>query len=137
MGISTQQRATAVTLVTTTETAALTIPFSGGVARNPSLANPLSGSVCKLKISGLVNVNVGAGTTSVQVRLRRGANTVTGTQVGNTIPFPSGALASGIDFEFQDLTPGFAQAYTVTVQQVGATANGSVTEIVGSTQDFN
>lgn len=136
-GISTQQRATAVTDPTTTETVAITIPFAGGVAANPSLANaPGVGSPCKLKISGNLNFAAGTAATALQLRCRRGT-TVAGAQVGNTIQIPDAAVPDSVDFEFQDLTPGFAQAYVITMQQVSATGNGTATEIVASTQDFN
>lgn len=93
-----------------------------------------------LVIRGQMNVTTGAGTTAVTVRCRKGANTTTGALVGVANP---DTLAAGnsesIAFEFVDSAPivtpfntptgadiAGANVYTITLQQTGGTANGTV-----------
>lgn len=137
-GISTPQRATVVTLTTTAETSALVLPFTGGMTLNPSVVNlPGVGNKVNLKVSGRANITTGAATTSVQVRCRRG-NGVTGTQVGSAINVPfAAATTDDVAFEFEDSAAPSGAPYTITVQQVAATGNGTVNEIVGESQDYN
>lgn len=136
-GIGTRQVATAVNLVTTAETAALTLPFASGCSANPSLANPISGSAAKNRINGVANITAGTAATSVQIRCRIGNNTITGTQVGPTLSYTIAAGASAnVDFEFSDVPGLYAQAYTITVQQVAATGNGTVNDIRGYVSDW-
>lgn len=136
-GITSEQRGTNVNLVTTAETVALTIPFSGGCAANVSLAAPPGvGGMCQLRISAMGSYTPGVAATAIQVRVRRGG--LTGSQVGATLTIPAAAAAAdGFTIEVRDGIPGFAQAYSITVQQVAATGNGTVNDIVGTTQDYN
>lgn len=83
-------------------------------------------------ISGYLNITAGTGTTAVQIRIRQGA-TLAGPLVGvaDTHTLAAGASAS-IPYGNED-TSGYVQTvyggqYCVTVQQVGATANGSVND---------
>jgi len=127
-----------VTLTTTAETPAVVIPFSPGVALNRTLASPAGvGNTPDYVMTGTVNVTAGAGTTSIQIRCRQGNNTITGAQVGTT---RNETLAAGATqdfaFNFGDAGAGPAQAYTITVQQVGATGNGTVNSIGGIIEDY-
>lgn len=119
--------ASPVTLVTTAETAAITVtpPPVDDV-------DQLGFSPKKIAVKGYVNVTAGAGTTGVQVRVKGGSGTG-GTQLHGASPdlhtLAAGATAS-IPFGEIDEGPQFSSAtgytYTVTVTQVGATGNGTV-----------
>jgi hypothetical protein len=106
-------------LVTTAETAAAT----------SSLVPEQNPSGQGVRISGVVNVTAGTATTAVQVRVRAGSG-VTGTLIGNALTHTLAAGASAsIPFDALDTTTVSAGLqYTVTVQQVAATGNGSVNQ---------
>lgn len=112
-----------VALVTTAETAALTTP-----------AFPVNGAGQGVRISGSVAGATGTGVTSVQVRVRAGAGTG-GAIVANAVFQEAQAASSFYSMAFDILdtsvgvpaTPAGNPVYTVTVQQVGATGNGTVT----------
>lgn len=95
-----------------------------------------------LIIRGVINLSAGATLTSVTVRCRRGANTITGAQVGPvggvTTPFTASSTGN-ITFEFLDPTPvADAQTtptgsqpvpgntYSVNLLQNGGTTAGTV-----------
>lgn len=106
------------TLVTTAETVvgvATNLPTSGDdVAQNG------------VRISGVLNVTAGTGTTAVVVKVRR-TNAVTGTQVGTSLTVTLAAAAvANIPFDVVDGPPGTLDDYCVTVTQTGATGNGTV-----------
>lgn len=115
------QISSSVTVTTTTETVALTLP-----------AVSTNGAQDQVFISGSMAMLLGTAATTLTVRVRRGTG-ITGTLVGlaevdtavaaETDPFPFDALD----------VPGevAGQAYVVTVQQASATANGSVTFCAG------
>lgn len=113
-----------VTLTTTAETAAIT--------SNALAVNAPGGE--GVLIQGTVTGATGAGVTSCQVRIRQGANTTTGTVVGAVMQEAQGASSFySMAFSVLDTSVGTAAnpsgtaQYTVTVQQVGATGNGTVT----------
>ena len=107
-----------VALVTTAETIVLTtaaLPYNapGGAG---------------LSVGGTVSGATGAGTTSVQLRVYRGTAISGPAQIGGTLQEASGASSFySHDFNFLDATPGVNPQYTVTIQQVGATGNGTAT----------
>ncbi len=106
-----------VTLTTTSEAAALTsatFPFNAPTASG-------------LLVSGTVTGATGASVTSCQVRVYRGA-TIGGTQIGSTLQEAQGASSFySMGFSILDTAPVASAVYTVSVQQVGATGNGTVT----------
>lgn len=107
------------TLVTTAETACVTLP-----SFTPD--NPQGQGIV---VSGDINISPGTGTTSLVLKLRQGANTVTGTQVGNSITVASSVSAVGfnwLDTSALALNDPAGMQYTVTVTQTGATGNGTV-----------
>lgn len=132
VAVNSAQVTATTTLLTTSETVAAVTPL-----RNCDTVNspPAEGVL----ISGIVSGAVGAGTTSIQVRVRQGFNggvgatAPAGTQVGNPLQVSVTAAGfHGIGFSVQDASA-FAFVnpnlqYAVTVQQVGATGNGSVTQ---------
>jgi hypothetical protein len=137
-GISSPQRASNVTTTgPTAETVALTIPFSGGVAANPSLANaPGVGAPARNVIRGDIDFTPGTAATALQIRCRQGG--LTGNQVGATKQIPCAAgVQNDTAYSFRDSLAGYAQSYVITVQQVAATGNGTVNDIRGETQDWN
>lgn len=91
-----------------------------------------------MKISGVLNVTAGTGTTAVALRCRKGSGT-SGAQVGNTVSHTLAAGASAsIAYEFVDVAPIVdpvstptgsppqpANQYTVTIQQTGGTGAGT------------
>ncbi len=103
-----------VTLPTTTETLVFTLPPVSTTSRGASIS-----------ISGFIKLTTGAGTTAVQLRIRRGT-TVTGTVVVMVpVSVQAGAQVT-IPFTVQDAIGEVAgQRYVITLQQVGATGNGS------------
>ena len=122
-----------VTLTTTTETAAIT-----------SASEVINSPGAGVLIRGTVTGATGAGVTSCQVRVRIGANTTSGTLVGAVLQEAQGASSFySMDFSVLDTSKGTAAApggtavYTVTVQQVGATGNGTVTLANVSVQPVN
>jgi hypothetical protein len=106
-----------VTLTTTAETAVITsgvLPYNAPGGQG-------------VLVSGLVAGATGASVTSCQVRVYRGATTG-GTQVGVTLQEAQGASSFySMGFSILDTTPGANPQYTVSVQQVGATGNGTAT----------
>lgn len=103
-------------VTTTTETIALT---------TAAISTPGPGT--NVSIQGIIEMTYGTGTTAVTVRVRRGT-TITGTLVGEGNAYTVAAgNTSEQTFSVED-TPGevAGQAYVVTVQQTGATANGTV-----------
>jgi hypothetical protein len=106
-----------VTLTTTAETAALTsaaVPFNAPGGQG-------------LFVSGIVTGATGTGTTSVQTRVYRGA-TISGTLLA-TLQETNAAGFYQAGFQVLDSAPGANPVYTVSVQQVGATGNGTVTYV--------
>lgn len=111
-----------VNIVTTTETVALVTP-------------PVSTTYSSdaIDIEGKINVTAGTGTTAVVLRIRRG-NGITGTVVG-VADTDTLAAGSSESFPLQGVdTPGdvAGQVYSLTVQQTGATANGTVNSAASS-----
>lgn len=115
-----------VTLTTTAETAAIT------VTSPPAGATAQAGfSPTKVMLQGYVNVTAGTGTTSVQIRVKTGSGTG-GAQLHAATPdthtLAAGASASIPFFEVDEsfFAGANGMTYTVTVQQVGASGNGTV-----------
>lgn len=105
-----------VNIVTTTETVALV---------TPPVSTTFAGD--QIDIEGMINVTAGTGTTACTLRVRRG-NGITGTvvRVADTDTLAAGSSES---FPLQCVdTPGdvAGQVYSLTVQQTGATANGTI-----------
>lgn len=119
MSLQTSQNTNVTTLLTTAETVA--------VNSSASAIQPYGGDIA-VTIKGVLNVNGGTGTTSLQIRCRVGG--LAGAIVGGPL---SHSLAAGetdqIPFVFQDnLYANAGQGYYITVQQVGATGNGQVNQ---------
>ena len=113
------------TLTTTTETVVLTgqtfesYGGSGGTYVGGEPPQPVPAV-----INVTVNVTPGASTTGQTVRVRHGVNALTGALVGVAeVLGPTGGPV-----EFLDAT-GDLNGYTVTVQQVAATGNGTVNAV--------
>lgn len=107
---------TATTVTTTSET-----PAAAGNFVNPPFGN------AKAMVSGVAALTAGTGTTAVTVRIRRNPN------AENVIVATSGAvtLAAGnvglLSLEAADVIPdGRPCQYQITVQQTGASGNGSI-----------
>lgn len=123
------QVTTTTTLTTTSETVAAVTPARA--VNNPGGQGVL--------VQALVSGATGAAATSVQVRIRQGANggvgatAPAGTQVGGTVQVAVTASSfhavaiSILDSSAFGILNAAAQ-YAVTVQQVAATGNGSVTQ---------
>lgn len=109
------------TLVTTAETAALTM--LGLYTRGPS---------DQILFDGQAKVTTGTGVTAVVVTLRRG-NGITGAIVGQAESIPEVAsTVTEVAWTFVDSPPESANApYTLTVTQTGATGNGTVNYVAG------
>jgi hypothetical protein len=103
-------------VVTTAETAAIT---SDAVTQSVDGEN--------ITISGQLGYLTGTGTTAVTVRVRQGTD-LTGAVVGETLPVTIGAAADAqIPFQFSTAPLGAArQAYTISIQATGASANGTI-----------
>ena len=104
-----------VTLTTTTEGSAVT---SGGISTSPGQT---------VRVFGTAIITTGAGTTTVTLRIRRGSG-IAGTSVG--VPTAATVTAGNtvaLSFGGED-SPGevAGQQYSLTAQQAGATANGTV-----------
>lgn len=107
-----------VSLVTTAETVALATPV---LPYNAPGAQGMQVNVC-------VNGATGASVTSCQVRVYRGA-TAAGTLLGVVFQEAQGASSFyAMSGTVLDTAPGAAPQYCVTVQQVAATGNGTVTQ---------
>ena len=86
------------------------------------------GPQCSVALRGWVQLTAGTNTTAVTLRIRRGTTTG-GTLVGEANAVAGGVTAgatSGLDIETTD-SPGevASQSYVLTVQQTGASADGS------------
>lgn len=104
------------TLTTTSETVVGSITVPTNVVRDTPI-----------DISASVMMTTGAGTTAVQIRIRQ--DSLSGSVVGVLKTVQVGAsLPTGIDHAVRDAVSGeqASRTYVVTVQQVGATGNGSV-----------
>lgn len=109
----------AVTVTTTSETAAVTSPAQGISPPTASLG---------LVVRGNVNFTAGTGATAVTIRVRQGSG-ITGTLVGNALTVTVAAGSSyDLAFDVVDTSPVPAQQYTVTVTQTAATGNGTVNQ---------
>lgn len=100
-----------------------------------------------LEINGVVNITPGATTTAVVLRVRRGVGTG-GAIVGSSPSFPvTAGTQSTLTYDIMDaappvtpiITPTGADSpptaqYTVTVQQTGGTAAGTVSYATGGIQ---
>lgn len=85
-------------------------------------------------INGMLNLLAGTGTTAVVIRVRKGANTTTGTIVGAARTHTLAATNSAsVPVSELDTTPGANNVYTVTVQQTGGAAAGNANGTVGTT----
>ncbi len=106
-----------VTLTTTAETAALTctaLPINAPGAQGMQVMATVTGAT-------------GASVTSCQVRVRQGSG-VGGAVVGGVFQESQGASSFyAMSVTVLDPSPPNPAVYTVTVQQVGATGNGTVT----------
>ena len=117
--------APATVITTTAETLAQNIP--------PSPLYLPGGSPQLVTIRVTVWVTTGTGVTAVQVKIRAGQNNTTTAQVGQTAQ--TVAIASTLmafTEIFVDTLPAdlSASGYSVTVSQIGATGNGTVTAVV-------
>lgn len=119
--------ASAVTIVTTTETVIATLgPF------NENQVAPAQG----ITFDGNINMTVGTGGTAVTVRVRQGT-AITGTLVG-VAQVQTATAGNTINLPIGELDPTLIQVnaqYVVTVQQTAASANGTVNRVVFSCQD--
>ena len=110
---------TAAPLVTTTETTILSL---GPFTENEGQSDTAQGYL----IAGSYNYTSGAGATALTTRVRQGS--ITGTMVG--VARQTNVVAgNSADIPFIEQDPTFnaiGAIYVVTVQQVGATANGVV-----------
>jgi len=112
---------TDVPLVTTTETVVATV---SGVN--------MPGPGRRINIAGWSQVTAGTGTTGITIRVRRGTD-ATGTLIGEGNPVTAGVAntqTSELDIETTDTPAGELanQSYVLTVQQVGASANGTMVQ---------
>jgi hypothetical protein len=105
------------TLTTTTETTALSTPGQ------PFNAPGAAGVLVQASVTGAT----GAAATSVQIRVRQGSGT-SGNVVGlvNQVGVSASSFYQG-SVSVLDTSPPSPLVYTVTVQQVSATGNGTVT----------
>lgn len=119
------QNASPTTLVTTAETVAVVMS-----AFSPN--NPQGEGVC---LEGLLNLTAGTGTTAFTIRCYRGAGVVGSAPTGLTpVGGGQGVGGGGGNAPFQFLDPTALvlnnQAWTITVQATGATANGTVNNAI-------
>ena len=123
-GSDCQMASAAVSIPTTTETTVLTlnalrVPFLNG----------------KMVVMGVVFVTWGTGTTSANLRVRRNASAENIVLGGGALGLTAVAGQTvAIPFAFNDQVPdGRDCIYSLTIQQVAATGNGSA--LAGSTMD--
>lgn len=138
-GASTPQRATAVPTPVSTEGVAISVPVVSATFGNPTLANlPPVGNTINNEINGTMNVTAGTGTTAVVIACRRGANTTTGAVVGQKLTHTLAAgNSASIPFEFLDaISSTEVNGYSITIQQTGGTAAGTVNDIVAKVRDY-
>lgn len=76
-----------------------------------------------LNVNGFVEITPGTGATAFTVRVRRGS--LTGPVVGTTTNGATPAYAESIPYSFNDSTLTGNVVYVLTVQQTGASGNGS------------
>jgi hypothetical protein len=108
-------------IVTTTETV---------VASVTGVTVPGAGN--RVKLDGSVQVTIGTTATAITLRWRRGID-ITGTLIGEGNPV-QGTAANTVQASLQVTdTPGEIanQTYVLTVQQTGATANGTALQASG------
>jgi len=106
------------TIVTTAETIVATIP---------SVNIDTYGYV--LRIDGMIALTTPADSTGVSFKVRR--NTVTGTQVGSTITYPTiAAVAYAFDVSVIAAQPVGQHTYVITVTVADASANTTVAAVV-------
>jgi hypothetical protein len=127
-GQGTEVNVVAVPTNVNTETPVMTIPYAGAGARETVVGwLPGQGGFVKLAVGGTMNITPGASTTAVVVRLRRGANSVAGLQIGiSETETDAAGVPLNVSFEFGDSTAPPGTAYTVTVQQTAGTGAGTV-----------
>lgn len=106
-----------VAVITTSETQAVTGNFL-----NPPFGN------AKAMVSGQVTLTTGTNTTGVTVRIRRNPNAENSPLTfSSPTNFTAGQTVM-LNLQVADVIPdGRPVQYTITVQQSGATANGSIT----------
>lgn len=115
---STTFTVTPVNLVTTAETAVLSSTLN---SENQPTGQGVS-------VNGNFNVTTGASTTGVTVRVRAGVG-VAGALIGTAVTHTLAAAASAtIPYGVLDATLVGTVQYTVTAQQVAASANGTVNQ---------
>lgn len=121
MVMQANQVTTSQTITTTTEKALLvTTPMNDGIP----------GAMQPIRIAGTVNITPGTGTTAVVIRVRQG-NGITGTVVGSALTHTvTAGNAIQLAYSAEDTSSWLTQAgggsYSVTVQQTGASGNGTV-----------
>lgn len=110
------QNVNAQTIMTTTELAIATVAIGS-----------TGGASVAVQLEAFCYITTGLGTTACTIRIRRGTD-ITGTVVGVSQAQTEGA--SVVTFLSENVvdTPGDTgpSSYTVTVQQAGATANGTI-----------
>lgn len=93
-----------------------------------TLSGVSTGRAVNVQVRGWAQLTTGTNTTAVVPRIRRGT-TISGTLIGEANPVTIGAAAGTTeDFEVDVVDTGADLAgasYVLTLQQVGATANGS------------
>lgn len=112
------------TVNTTTETVIATVVVP---AENQNVGDGIA-------VSGTMVGTTGAGTTSIQVRVRIGS--LTGAVVGNVFQENFGAAAFfTVPFDALDPTTSYpaGQTYVITCQQVAATGNATGVNVAGQT----
>lgn len=111
---------TDVTVPTTTETVAIT---------SPAVKIPVA--TCRVLVTAWCQLTSGAGTTTVTLRIRRGTTTG-GTQIGEAIAEPLKTAAGSTEpfsiMVVDALANAASAEYVLTVQQAGATGNGTVVQ---------
>jgi hypothetical protein len=115
----------ATSIVTTAETLAQNVP-----------AGPLNlpgGAPANVIVRVTVWITTGTGVTALAVKLRTGQNNTTTGQIGSTAQDPViASTLQAVTFVFIDPNGGVnypAGGYSITVSQVGATGNGTVTAV--------
>jgi hypothetical protein len=110
---------TDVPVVTTNETVAMV---------SDSVSQSIDGE--RVSVDGRVGLLTGTNTTAVTVRVREG-NGITGTIIGETLPYTIGAAVDvQIPYGFTYNPASIAgMVYSVTVQQTAASANGTVKSV--------
>ena len=111
--------ANSVTLVTTAETPVAVFNFAVLMGNNPVTPVPVP-----TRLSGVALVNTGASATTVVIRARQGVGTG-GSSIGSN-HVQTVAASSSYVIPFRFLDPAGASAYTITIQQTGASGNGTV-----------